>query len=641
MVSLVSTSPSGFINEASDSLVVKAGRFVLSFDAGQVAENILLNGDDYLSRMTHLDRAVRMRSKREDISEEEFRIYLVQHILEWEEEEIADVVKCFQEIDQLFQAIVIKFQEPIHLVKTTGKEDVPDAGAYCRKNTIVLCKSLVRSLSLFIGINSKAPILIHELFHIQSQNDPEKRKQLYALIGFRECKEVTPPKKFYAKRITNPDAPQLNARIAVTVKGEKHDVIPMLLCNMKDYANHFFDRLYIKMLAVTNVGTPEHEEWKYVEKEGHPVTFKVSDCSDFISQIGTNTSYDFHPEEILAENFRLMMLGASVPMPRLIDKIYTIFLPSSEKVQIGRFFLSFDTGKIAQYILIKSDDYLKRMTYLDRAVRMRSKRTDISKEEFRIYLIQHVLKWEEAEVSALTYYFERIDALCQDFFIKLPDTIHLIKTTGKEDVPGARGYCRKNTIVLDQDKVREAVKESGTNQSNFYGFLLHELFHIQSQNDPEKRKEFYELLGFKECNEIPLPPEFLGQRLTNPDAPKLNVRINVTVNGQKQDVVPVLLYDAKRGDRFAARQYVTLLAIKNVGTEECEEWKYIEREENGHAVVFNPTDCTDFDSQVGTNTSYRIHPEEILAENFKLMMVGASVPMPQITDRIKQIFLKP
>jgi hypothetical protein len=118
----------------------------------------------------------------------------------------------------LFQGLFIKLPEPIHLIKTTGREDVPGADAYCRKNTIVLYKSLVFGFNFEVGWEFSG-ILIHELFHIQSQNDPVKRKQLYALIGFRECNEVTLPEEFLANRITNPDAPKLNALITVTVKG--------------------------------------------------------------------------------------------------------------------------------------------------------------------------------------------------------------------------------------------------------------------------------------------------------------------------------------------------------------------------------------------------------------------------------------
>lgn len=274
--------------------------------------------------MTYLDRSVRMRSRRDDISEEEFRAYIVKHIVEWEEEDIPTLVNYFEIIDKLFDKFFIKFPNPIHMIQTTGKEDVPDAHAYCRKNTIVLDEDSV--LDTFFNPDGLLDLLIHELFHIQSQNDSEKRKKLYELIGFRECNEIMIPPELRSKRLTNPDAPKLNARINVTINGEKHDVVLVLLYNDRRCGRSFFSKMYVKMLAITNVGSSENEEWKYIEKDGQAVTFKLSDCSDFESQVGTNTSYNIHPEEILAENFRFMVTEASVPMPQITDGIRTIFL---------------------------------------------------------------------------------------------------------------------------------------------------------------------------------------------------------------------------------------------------------------------------------------------------------------------------
>jgi hypothetical protein len=81
MISSVSTTPVEAVDGHSDSVIVKVGGFLLSFDAGQVAQDILLNGDDDLQRMTNLDRGVRMRSRRTDISNEEFRTYMFDHVI--------------------------------------------------------------------------------------------------------------------------------------------------------------------------------------------------------------------------------------------------------------------------------------------------------------------------------------------------------------------------------------------------------------------------------------------------------------------------------------------------------------------------------------------------------------------------------
>jgi hypothetical protein len=48
----------------------------------------------------------------------------------------------------------------------------------------------------------------------------------------------------------------------------------------------------------------------------------VSNVSGFFEQIGKNTKYIIHPEEILADNFALLFLGnKDVPSPEIIRKM--------------------------------------------------------------------------------------------------------------------------------------------------------------------------------------------------------------------------------------------------------------------------------------------------------------------------------
>ena len=64
-------------------------------------------------------------------------------------------------------------------------------------------------------------------------------------------------------------------------------------------------------------------------------------------------------------------------------------------------------------------------------------------------------------------------------------------------------------------------------EKNKNTFLIHELFHIRNQNNPTLRYKLYNSLGFHHCNEIILPSELLNKKITNPDAPRLDVYINV------------------------------------------------------------------------------------------------------------------
>jgi hypothetical protein len=48
----------------------------------------------------------------------------------------------------------------------------------------------------------------------------------------------------------------------------------------------------------------------------------VSQLEGFVEQVGRNTGYIIHPEEILADNFKLLATGAeNVPSPQILDKM--------------------------------------------------------------------------------------------------------------------------------------------------------------------------------------------------------------------------------------------------------------------------------------------------------------------------------
>ena len=45
--------------------------------------------------------------------------------------------------------------------------------------------------------------------------------------------------------------------------------------------------------------------------------------------------------------------------------------------------------------------------------------------------------------------------------------------------------------------------------------------------------------------------------------------------------------------------------------------------------------------QVGNNTDYIIHPEEILADNFALLVLGEhNMPSPEIPQKMREILLR-
>ncbi len=57
-------------------------------------------------------------------------------------------------------------------------------------------------------------------------------------------------------------------------------------------------------------------------KDGEPLVLDPKNTPAFHDQIGKNTSYNFHPDEILAENFvHLVMQSKELPTPKIIEQM--------------------------------------------------------------------------------------------------------------------------------------------------------------------------------------------------------------------------------------------------------------------------------------------------------------------------------
>ena len=55
----------------------------------------------------------------------------------------------------------------------------------------------------------------------------------------------------------------------------------------------------------------------------------IEEIGNFYEQIGKNTNYIIHPEEILADNFALLVMGQKVSSPWLLDKLKSFLMQSN------------------------------------------------------------------------------------------------------------------------------------------------------------------------------------------------------------------------------------------------------------------------------------------------------------------------
>lgn len=288
----------------------------ISFASVAEAGKILVARDDFVQRMSPFDRAARLKTDR-SVSEEAYLKFVGENILDWDDQEKQRLASVFEGLESELGDLAWAFPKEVLLIKTTGKEE--GGAAYTRANAVILPQKM-----LAMPVAGLRRVLCHELFHVISRANPALREKLYAAIGFVKCNEPALPEDLASRRLANPDAPRNDHCIRIQVEGQDHWAVPIIFSSAASYdverGGEFFRYLKFRLLLVersdeTSTVTPLCED-------DEPKLVKISDVSGFFEQIGRNTGYVIHPEEVLADNFmRLKLKDQDLPSPEITEKM--------------------------------------------------------------------------------------------------------------------------------------------------------------------------------------------------------------------------------------------------------------------------------------------------------------------------------
>jgi hypothetical protein len=161
-----------------------------------------------------------------------------------------------------------------------------------------------------------------------SRTAPAARDGLYATIGFRRCAELTLPPDLAAIKLTNPDAPLNDHCIDVLIDGNRRTVVPILLSESERYdverGGEFFEYLRLRFLAVEV--NPDTGATKPLVVNNQLLLVPITKLAGFFEQVGRNTGYIIHPEEILADNFaHLLTQSDDLKSPEIVSKMRGFF----------------------------------------------------------------------------------------------------------------------------------------------------------------------------------------------------------------------------------------------------------------------------------------------------------------------------
>jgi hypothetical protein len=279
--------------------------------------------------------------------------------------------------------------------------------------------------------------------------------------------------------------------------------------------------------------------------------------------------------------------------------------------------ISFASAAEGRRILSRRDDFVRRLSPFDRAARLKTDR-DVSQRQYLEFVRRNVRGWDAAERQKTASAFRGVRKKLEATGLPLPKNVLMVKTTGKEE--GGAAYTRANAIVFPGPMLKQP-------KAVIQKIVCHELFHVASRANPGLRERLYGAIGFQRCGEAEFPRALRPRKLTNPDAPRNDHFIRVKVDGRERRAVPVLFADSAKYDTARGGEFFNYLRFKLLLAGGA---KAIRRQ------LVDLSEVTGFFEQVGKNTGYIIHPEEILADNFALMvMQKPKLPTPEVIERIR------
>jgi len=292
-------------------------------------------------------------------------------------------------------------------------------------------------------------------------------------------------------------------------------------------------------------------------------------------------------------------------------------------VSIGNSSVRFATAEEAAQILSRPDAFANHLSAFDRAIRTGERGT--SKDAYLVYAGAQGLGWPAAEEAAWRGVLARLADGLEGLVLPLPPEILLVRTTGKEEFGAA--HTRGPAIILP-------TRRTGDPPTQLLALAAHELFHIASRYaSPQWHDSAYALLGFERHSSIAYPPALESLRITNPDAFSMDHVIEIETHEKSMvSVAPILSSKLRLSEAVNAGGPMGIVRLGLLAPE------------TGEVLDANKTD---YHRRVGRNTSYVIHPEEAVADQFSLLLMRrtgalAKVPAePGLLDALEKMLSSP
>lgn len=288
-------------------------------------------------------------------------------------------------------------------------------------------------------------------------------------------------------------------------------------------------------------------------------------------------------------------------------------------------FVLCDSLKSSELIAIdETDDIFGKMTVTEMCIQMKRNYSndyndgDIA-SDYLTFVKKDVTSFKPDESEFVADVMKECFELCNKVSPKIfPKNINLIKTKGRYYGDGVY-FTREDCIIIPAN---ELVKP---NREQFLSTMLHEIFHVYSRKNPEKRTALYQLIGFKAVDaatNVAIPEPLKGRILLNPDGTNFLYYITLQVAPDKEiKAVPIIYANS---DKYNPKKpaFFNYLVFELFELKPIARGWAIEATKEGRSTL-NLKELPDFQRQIRDNTGYIIHPDEVLADNFSFLILEA------------------
>ncbi len=273
------------------------------------------------------------------------------------------------------------------------------------------------------------------------------------------------------------------------------------------------------------------------------------------------------------------------------------------------------------------DKFFTKVGDLDMSIQMKrayppKTRTLKIKEDYKDFLRRDVVSFKKSERALVKKCLTRATLLCNKINPTIvPPEIELIKTKANHYGQGAY-YTRENRIIIPFNALVTKGRSTSEVEDALTQTLLHEIFHIYSRYNADKRRQLYGLIGFKNIAGFPLAmDEPLKQRLLlNPDGIDMAQVMDLQSDSSKVSVVPIITanetqYNDAKPDFFSYVKFDLYQVVRGRGGIQ------VLSNDDGTSTI-DLKSQRDFFRKIGDNTDYIIHPDEVLADNFMILALS-------------------